>query len=69
MDYSSLSSSLPTILTTADTQKVDDDLKYYGDDEERQLQHAITATAYRPEVERLPSFTEVCTFFVVSEKP
>lgn len=54
MDYSS-TLSLPTIIT--ERQKVDDDLKY--DDEEKQLQ-TITVTGFRPEVERLPSFTEVC---------
>lgn len=56
MDYSS-ATSLPTETEITDKQKVEDDLKYCEDDEESQLQ--VINTAYRPDVERLPSFTEV----------
>lgn len=63
MDYSSSPSQQPQLypcLPTIVTQKVEDeDDKCHCDDEEKQL-HAVKATAYRPEVERLPSFTEVC---------
>ncbi|ODN00804.1 Rhomboid-related protein 3 [Orchesella cincta] len=47
-------SSSPMIVT----QRLDDDDKSGGDDEEMQL-GAVTTIAYRPDVERLPSFTEV----------